>query len=370
METREKTGYESKEIESVKLLTQLVPVGVIHIDILQQLVCFENKKSAEIFGISELSCQPMDEFIKLIYEKERTIFLDIINSNTPFKGIKEEVFRTVKSVKGYKWILFRYATLVQNNKEFKLICSVSDITDLRNADMYLKAYRKMNNFFDIKQQRIKAISILNGQELERKRISVELHDGVGQMLTALKLNIEAVNSDNFDEGNRNKINNSRDLVREIIQEVRRVSYDLVPHALYDFGLESSVKTMLSKLPVKDDFEIEFFSNIGDQRFEKLIEIQMYRIVQEAVNNAIRHSLCTRIAITINYEQNELNIEIKDNGIGFERGSRKNDIKVQEHNGINNMQMRAKALGANINIISSPTMGCTVKVEIKAKILTT
>jgi signal transduction histidine kinase len=243
---------------------------------------------------------------------------------------------------------------------------------------------------EMDEQKTRTSYLIAGQEEERKRLSRDLHDGLGQMLTAIKLQIEGLEANIIrntppelkGEGIYSKnLKTLKNLVTQTIQETRTISNDLMPSVLSDFGIVPAIK-MLAENDRSDTIDVTFKTNLagGQARLDKNLEIMLYRVTQEAVSNAVRHAAPSHIHIELMDEETFLCLEITDDGRGFEfaRNSRKglvksapktneqkNGTKIQRapSQGLHNMQERAKLLNAKFKLSSTPGKGTRVQVKI-------
>lgn len=202
------------------------------------------------------------------------------------------------------------------------------------------------------QNRLKTISLVEGQENERIRISRELHDGVGQMLTALKFKVQELDSNNT------IVLATKHLLDETIQEVRRVAINLVPSVLYDFGIEAAIKILIKNI----DLQIEFTVNRGENSVEPDLEkrICLYRITQEALQNIQKYANTDKVRIHIEFADNGIDLIIMDVGIGFNAFQTKQN---NHSNGLRNMKERANLVGGTFEIESELNKGTKITVNI-------
>lgn len=218
------------------------------------------------------------------------------------------------------------------------------------------------------EQKLRTSYLVAGQEEERKRLSRELHDGIGQMLTAIKLQVES-----FEKklnGQSKEIKNLvvlKDLISQTIQETRNVSNNLMPTVLSDFGLVPAIKMLADTHDKDNKTDIVFHSNLSKTRLDKSVEIGLYRIAQEAVSNALRHAEPDQITIDLFEKDNYLHLIVNDDGKGFRiHRSRKEDSK-RPSQGIHNMNERAALINGKFKISSAPDKGTKVQVSIPFKI---
>lgn len=202
-------------------------------------------------------------------------------------------------------------------------------------------------------------SILETEEKERIRISRELHDGIGQQLAALKLNL-GLFSDNIlvDSLHREKLNDLVALTADLSKEIRTVAHSLMPNALLRAGLATAAREFLQQLSserIKIDFEV-----IGlNDRLSHLQELTLFRIIQESMSNILKHAEATQVSIQLIRHEQEINLLIEDNGKGFTPSI----ALVQSGLGLKNIQNRLKEVGGEVDFDSQPGRGTTVNVRL-------
>lgn len=249
------------------------------------------------------------------------------------------------------------------------IATGRDITEKKNTEQRLDAYRKLQDYQLKRQQRLKSLLLFQGQEEERTRLSRDLHDGIGQILTAIKINLESVDTDAIGKKASDRLYVSHELIAEAIQEVRRVSSDLSPSGLHDFGLHAAVKGLVVRLEnTMENCSIRFNSRIADFRYKANVEIGVYRIIQEALNNAVRHSKATRIDLDLVYNDGMLIASVSDNGVGFVEDHAQSALfQVPRGKGLNNMKERANIIGGELSVVSKMNAGVLISFQVKTKI---
>jgi two-component system, NarL family, sensor kinase len=209
------------------------------------------------------------------------------------------------------------------------------------------------------QQDLRAKAIIEAEEKERMRIARDLHDGVGQTLSAAKLNLSNLESKLplSDSENQTALKNAIDLVDDSVKEVRAVSHNMMPNALLKSGLVAAVREFINKLSanLKIDLEISGLN----ERLEQSTETVLFRVLQEVVSNIIKHAQATKITIQIVKHENEITIVIEDNGIGFDTQ------KINEFSGIGlkNITSRIGFLQGRVDFDSKIGKGTTVIIEV-------
>jgi signal transduction histidine kinase len=207
----------------------------------------------------------------------------------------------------------------------------------------------------------KQIDLLNAvfetQESERKRLAEDLHDSVGQVLSAIKLNLHRLDKVIDTEGPKSLLADTRQLTDECIQEIRNIIHNVLPPVLTDFGLIDALQALCDKLGQNTDIKITFTKNLADERFPSEIELTLYRMAQELFGNAVKHSRATAIQLLITKEDGWLVISFSDNGIGFDMDN------VTHGFGIKNLQSRAQLINGKIHTYTKPQAGTLTTIKV-------
>jgi signal transduction histidine kinase len=212
----------------------------------------------------------------------------------------------------------------------------------------------------IQQERKSQIrSMFDGQELERQRLSKELHDGLGQALVGIGMQLEGITGRDLKDA-MSQIERTKEFIGQTIEEIRRMSGNLAPNGLLEFGLIPSIRTLCNNVQEQTG-KIVLFDAQGeykDQVKQKLI--YTYRIVQEAINNAVKHAESKTIVVSVKSQDNQCNISIVDDGLGFDM-HRSNQF---HGNGLTNMLERAQLMNASLIVESTKSLGTKVLLTIK------
>ncbi len=212
----------------------------------------------------------------------------------------------------------------------------------------------------MQQQQLAAAAILQAEENERQRIAKDLHDGVGQMMSAAKMNLSAFeNSMQFsDEEQKISFERIISLVDESCKEVRTVSHQMMPNVLLKSGLGKAVTEFLDKIDQKV-LKINLYTEGLNENIDENIEIVLYRVLQESVNNVIKHSAATELDISLVKEAEGISATIEDNGKGFDI----HHLSEKAGIGLKNMRARVEYLKGTIDFDSSPGKGTLVAIFI-------
>jgi len=220
------------------------------------------------------------------------------------------------------------------------------------------------------EQRVRSSAIIEAQENERRRISRELHDGLGQLLSAAKLNfgmIDFVN--NQDEAKKDEILKQIDsIISKAIVEARRIAHDLRPATLDDFGLIPALRILCQEFSKLTGIKVKFQVSQLVDRINPKAEIAIYRIIQEAFNNIIKYAQATEVSLDLIRNDNKVFVKVTDNGKGFDQEEiSKNRKTISSGFGLLNMRERAELVGGVFKIHSKPGKGTTVEIEINLDI---
>jgi PAS domain S-box-containing protein len=355
-EDSEKMLLENEQRYSI--VTKATKDAIFDYDIKKNVLMISNAAS-DIFGVSNISeainSDSWREFVlPRDQEKVASGFRHAINNN---KDINLH-FRILSRDEKIKHLMIKGAIIYNSNAEaVRLIGALSDITQIKESEEALQKSQK------IMQQLAKHTVQL--QEEEKKRIVRELHDGINQVIASVKFKIETAKEKilNSEKDFMNPLDDAIQSLEDTIIEIRNICQNLRPNILDDFGLIPAVKrfcqefTQKTKIPIETDFdELE-------NRLPPEIEINIYRIFQEALNNIEKHSKATLVNCFIQFFDNEINVEIKDNGVGFDPGNIPEHTPKREHYGLMNMRERVDFIGGDIAIKSKKEAGTDIQIKI-------
>ena len=206
------------------------------------------------------------------------------------------------------------------------------------------------------KQLVATQSVLDGETAERARIARDLHDGLGGMLSVVKLNLINMKGHAFlPESDVPAFHNALEMLDGSIRELRRVAHNLMPESLLRFGLKAALTDFCRNI---EHVNLHFFGD--ERRLEEKLEISVYRIILELVNNAIKHSGAQQINVQVIVENDRINLVVQDNGKGFDPAVTDTDKTT----GLNSINSRVESLGGRMELISSPGKGTEVQVEFK------
>jgi signal transduction histidine kinase len=207
-----------------------------------------------------------------------------------------------------------------------------------------------------------ARQLILAQEMERRRLARELHDEIGQALTAVKLNLRALQG-MLPAKTASSLIESLEIVDGAIQQVRDLSLDLRPSVLDDLGLAAALRWYVDRHAQRGGIVMEFRADLPTPRPPAALETTCFRVVQEALTNVLKHAQASRVAVSIDQEKDTLHLRISDDGVGFDvEGARQKAVQGGSL-GVLSMQERVVLVGGRLEIISTPGKGTNIHVSL-------
>jgi len=226
-----------------------------------------------------------------------------------------------------------------------------DVTDRKRAEKELKSSR----------ERLLALSrrLIEAQEVERRRIARELHDEIGQELTALKINLQAAQRPGDDEAT-SRLADSLEIVERTTKQVRDLSLALRPSLLDDLGLVAALRWHADGEAKRAGFTLDFVAEPADIRPAPEIGIACYRVVQEALTNVARHARAGHVRVELAAAEGWLDLRIHDDGVGFDARAARERAARGASFGLLSMTERARLLDGRLEIDSAPGRGTEIR----------
>ncbi len=273
--------------------------------------------------------------------------------------------KVVNDMGDFVWIKMNITPTMDDDGDVEtLMVIATDETEKKEAEAISQEINKERIEKKVKEQQFRSALILEGQEEERKRISRDMHDGIGQLLSAMKFNLEGIHSVKSDY-ERDKLKTSKDLLKNVIKEVRRISFNLTPSALSDYGIVPVLNKFCREITKLSDLQVTFENQTGFlNRLEGKVENNLYRICQEAVNNAIKYAEASEVKIILTHNSQFLNVDIVDDGKGFEvnKLEEKGHLSTSGH-GLFNIRERANFINGQCTISSQVGKGTTISINV-------
>jgi PAS domain S-box-containing protein len=330
--------------------------AIITVDADQRIVLFNH--AAEImFGYcaAELLGQPLDRILPERFRRAHSQHIKAFGET----GVTSRAMNALGAVSGVRADGEEFpieASIAQNGAGSGRLFTVilRDITERRRAEESIRQAH----------QRMRALSrrILEIQEAERRALARELHDEIGQVLSAVSVNLKIVKT-KVDRTLWPRLAESAQIVDAAIEQVRNLSLDLRPAVLDDFGLESALRWHVERLAARTALEFHFDAESSVAELSAAVRTACFRVAQEALTNVVRHASARRVWVELRQLDAELCLAIRDDGKGFDfeeacrRASRGNSL------GLLGMMERIELLGGRIEIESSAGKGTSVRVQL-------
>ncbi len=186
-------------------------------------------------------------------------------------------------------------------------------------------------------------AIMQTEERERRQLAKDLHDGIGPLLSNIKMSVSALDKSQISGFNRTVVDNISTLINESITALKYTSNNLSPHILDNFGLASAVNSFTENINRLGKIEITFNNNVENTRFESQIETNLYRIICELFQNTVKHANASKVSLLVHFNEGKIIVQYFDDGIGFDP----EDAVKMNGMGISNMKSRFKALNGEI-----------------------
>lgn len=328
----EKNLLESKNIRLMAIFAELDPDPVLRIDKNGEII-FTNP-AAQNSGFDELIGKPISDIFSMLNIDAAEFIRD--NKEAHFNFYFLDKYYSVL-IKGISYLNIAQAYM-------------HDITELKLKEEQLENSRKeLKEFSRYLQDKI---------EEERKRISRELHDDIGQKLVLLKINLQKDMNELTSCYESEAFYRNARIIEDISKEVKTIAYSLRPSTLEEIGLYSSLVKLIETVKIQSSIKGNLdFINI-EERMDLSLEVSIYRIVQEAISNIVKYSKATEFDIQLVRRGKSLRLVISDNGEGFDV-EKTAQIKGM---GIRNMQERTETHGGTFRIISSPVEGTLIMIN--------
>jgi signal transduction histidine kinase len=204
-------------------------------------------------------------------------------------------------------------------------------------------------------------AIINTEENEKKRFAKDLHDGLGPILSTVKMSLSTLNERISDPTGALILKNTNHLVNEAISTIKDISNNMSPHVLSNFGLTSAISTFVSKINQTGIVNIDFKSDMENKRMENDKEVVLYRAVCELINNSVRHSGASRIEIELNKHEKFVTLQFNDNGRGFDMATLSGD--ENKGMGLSNIETRVKTVEGVFILESTPGKGTSALIKV-------
>ena len=238
-----------------------------------------------------------------------------------------------------------------------IVVSVCLSIGVMYAHKLFKYIDRLNRQRQLLNKRI-LTAVLRTEEKARSRFSKELHDGLGPLLSSARMSLSALSREERSADQREIIDNTTYVIDEAIRSLREISNNLSPHVLNDFGLARGVQNFIDKSAAMHDAKIRFTTNLRTERYDTDIEVILYRVICELINNSLKHAACTSINLSLSQNGSELALDYTDDGRGFNP-----QAMMDCGMGLSNIASRVHSLNGTFDIRGRKGKGMSAAVRI-------
>ena len=236
-----------------------------------------------------------------------------------------------------------------------VVVSVALSIGVMYAHKLFRYIERMNRHSQTVNKRI-LTAVLRTEEKSRSRFARELHDGLGPLLSSAKMSLSAVSCEGMDDERRAIVENTAYVIDEAIRSLREISNNMSPHVLADFGLVRGVQNFIQKCTGMHDVKIRFMTDLRSERFDANVEVILYRVICELINNSLKHAACTEISLS--QDNGLLSLDYSDNGRGFDP-----QAMMDCGMGLSNIASRIHSLNGTFDIRGRKGKGMSAAVRI-------
>ncbi|MFO8067758.1 MAG: Cache 3/Cache 2 fusion domain-containing protein [Bacteroidales bacterium] len=237
---------------------------------------------------------------------------------------------------------------------------ISRLVRYGNEKLILSVVRNISRRIESERQILSAV--IKGEERERERFAKEMHDGLGPLLSTIKLYVNELDSISISDSERKDlIKHSNELIDEAVSSTRTISNNLMPTVIHSYGLIKAVQAFCDKVNKTNKLNISFETEYIEERLDSNLELIFFRVISELINNTIKHAKAKNVYILLTRQENRLILYFRDDGVGFVV----DDIIHSENRGmgLKNIISRIKSINGKYNFSSAPGKGFTLKIEI-------
>ena len=326
------------EREFSHLFFDLIPEAVFVSDIYGQIM-YVNKTACHLAEYSNIELKQL-----------------AINEITKSSESSSKMF-DIYEVKQAEQLLFGTILHTKTGKELPIRVSTQFLS-INNTDLFISYVKKEESLENEKSEIFQ--KVIETQNNERKRFSKDLHDGLGPLLSLAKLYVSDINSPDLSREEREEsVIEVIQLIDEAVETTRRIANNLVPTVLKEYGLENALNEFISQIERNNRLNIKFISK-GENALDLNVQMEIYQIVRELLNNTLKHSKATNAILSLNFRKKHLSLNYSDNGIGFDENKLLLESKGM---GLSNIVSRVEVLKGKVVMHSEIDKGIRVEIEI-------
>ena len=308
-----------------------------------------NQTSIDLYGYSRKEFL-QKTILDIRQHKEHSKMTELVKEASTTNDFKKSVICETITKNGKRLFMDITAYKILYNGKHVILTQGNNVTEkilLENS---------LNEEREIRHQQITE-AVITGQEKERKELGEELHDNINQILASTKLYIECALKDN--NPRKDLIEESKMLLEKAMTEIRNLSKSLLPPSLGEIGLLQALEELVDNIKQVNQLLISIeWNDTNEDEISSKLKLTIFRIVQEQLNNVIKHAEAEKVIISIKKEEHQLILSIKDNGLGFNTSLKKNGV------GLRNISSRADVNKGSVSVISQPGEGCELVVTFR------
>lgn len=327
------------------------------------------KRQIEHIGLFDFACRDLIKYYEsikdfnsaLIYANSRADYYDSLWS-AENRSFNKKSFRSYQEIEELKYTN-QINQLKKDQLHFErnvfIATSVLIVLLLISIVIYLRMRNRKNRI--IAEQRIQKLedekkllaaqSVMVGQEKERERIARELHDGIGVLLSTASIHFTSIERKINDE-TADLLKKANKLLQEAHKEVRQISHNMMPGVLTNFGLKEAIHSLFENVEESGEISIGLDLTCGEERLPQNMEIMIYRVIQEMLNNTLKHARATKITFKVNRRKDLIKMEFRDNGVGFDEI----ELPHGKNLGLSGIRSRVEYLGGKVEMKSGKDKG--------------
>jgi PAS domain S-box-containing protein len=283
-------------------------------------------------------------------------FKDVEASKAEFRELQREAYvryedLPLETSAGKSINVEFVSNIYQVNGDRVVQCNIRDITKRRRAEEKLKDYSR--------ELQVLSRRLVEAQEAERRNIARELHDEIGQALTVIQLNLQAMLQIPGMKTVSPRLHESLEVVDRVLEQVHDISLNLRPLILDDLGLEPALRWFTKRQAALVGLQARFHADPLKHRLKLVIETECFRVAQEALTNVVRHAQAKTVSVELRKEAGQIHLRVRDDGIGFDVGAIREQAVRGASLGLLSMEERAALAGGGLEFKSAPKNGTEV-----------
>lgn len=245
----------------------------------------------------------------------------------------------ITNISGKKTMVECHVSVIDNNKCHSMV-KIHDLTE------------------KLQQEAARIATIIKTQEEERNRVASDLHDSIGQQISALKFYFDSIQKQKDEKLRTALLKKTEALIDNVSDEIRNICFQLMPRSVEKFGIGQSIKQLADLIHFSTGIKFDIKIEEHNDKIDSNVAMSVYRIIQEFVNNSIKHAKCKNISIHLTAKPKTLGVVMSDDGVGFS-----NDEKLKRGNGLDNINLRVKYLQGEIDFRSEKNKGVHLNILI-------